>query len=95
MHFGPAQGSALVPKSVEVPWKSNQTLNPKKYVEKDVKFIAKSSEIDPKIGTKVNQKRPTDRNLRFLCFCKEYKVKIVFWDDHGHLNRPQNQQKLG
>ena len=34
MHFGPAQGSALVPKSVEVPWKSNQKLSPKNDVEK-------------------------------------------------------------
>ena len=90
MHFGPAQGSALVPKSVEVPWKSNQKLSPKNYVEKDVNFIAKSSEINAKIGPKVEQKCPTDRNLRFLCFCKDYNVKIVFWDDQGHRNRPQN-----
>ena len=90
MHFGPAQGSALVPKSVKVPWKSNEKLSPKNDVEKDVNFIAKSSEINAKIRPKVEQKCPTDRNLRFLCFCKGYNVKIVFWDDPGHRNRPQN-----
>ena len=93
MHLGAAQGSTLVPKSVKVPWKSNQKIGPKNYVEKVDILIGKSSQMYAKTGSKVEQRCRTNRNLRFLCFCKVYNVKIVFLDDHGHLNRPQNQQK--
>ena len=81
MHLGAAQGSTLVPKSVKVPWKSNQKVCPKSYVEQILILIKKSSQLDAKIGSKVEQTCRTNRNLRFLCFCKVYNVKFVFWDD--------------
>ena len=90
MHLGAAQGSTSVPKSAKVPWKSYQKINTKNDVEKVVILVRKSSQIYPKTCSKVEQTCRTNRNLRFLCFCKEYNVKIVFWDDQGHRNRPQN-----
>ena len=81
MRLGTAQGSTLVPKSVKVPWKSYEKINLKSDVEKVVIFIRKSSEIDAKMTPKVDHKCRTRRNLRFLYFCKEYNVKIVFGDD--------------
>ena len=91
MRLGTAQGSTLVPKSVKVPWKSYEKINLKSDVEKVVISIRKSSEIDAKMAPKVDQKCRTHRNLRFLYFCKEYNVKIVFWDDQCDLNWAQNQ----
>ena len=91
MRLGTAQGSTLVPKSVKVPWKSYEKINLKNDVEKVVIFIRKSFEIDAKMAPKVDQKCRTHRNLRFLYFCKEYNVKIVFWDDQCDLNWAQNQ----
>ena len=56
MHLGAAQGSTLVPKSVKVPWKSNEKINLKSDVEKVVICIRKSSEIDAKNNSNVEQK---------------------------------------
>ena len=75
MRLGTAQGSTLVPKSGKAPWKSYEKIYLKSDVEKVVIFIRKSSEIDAKIAPKCR----THRNLRFLYFCKEYNVKIVFY----------------
>ena len=90
VRLGSAQGSTLVPKSAKVPWKSDQTIGTKDDVGKGVILIRKASQIDAKTDSKVEQTCRTNRNLRFLCFCKEYNVKIVFWDDQGYLNRAQN-----
>ena len=91
--LGAAQGSTFAPKSVKVQWKSNQQIGLKNYVEKVDILIGKSSQMYAKTGSKVEQICRTNRNLRFLCFCKEYNVKIVFWDDQGHRNRSQNPSK--
>ena len=61
--------------------KTIKNINTKYYVEQVVIFIRKSSEIDAKMAPKVEQKCRTNRNSRFLYFCEEYNVKIVFWDD--------------
>ena len=81
MHLGAAQGSTLVPKSVKVPWKSKQENCAKSCVKQINILIENACQIDTKTGPKVEQTCRTNRNLRFLCFCKEYNVKIVFWED--------------
>ena len=91
IRFGAALGSTLVPKSVKVPWKSNPKIVPKNDVETIVSFICKSSEIYVKMLQEWNT------NVEHIGTCdfgfyKVYNVKIVFWNNHGHLNRSQNQQ---
>ena len=55
MCLGAAQGSTLVPKSVEVPWRNHEKILPKSDVEQIVIIIGKSSEIDAKMTPKVEQ----------------------------------------
>ena len=46
--------------------------------EKDANVMPKGSQNDAKMDAEINKKSMRFRNLRFLCFCREYNVKIVF-----------------
>ena len=56
----------------------------KKCVEKVCVFLGNCSQNDAKMGSKIDGKSTNFRNLRFLVFCREYNVKIVFLHDHGY-----------
>ena len=43
----------------------------------------KGSQIYAEIDVKIDDKSMRFRNLRFLVFCEEYNVKIVFLHDQG------------
>ena len=62
---------------------------PKKYR----KLMAKGSQNDAKMDAKIIEKSMRFRNLRFLGFCKEYKLKIVFLHDQGYQKQAKINQK--
>ena len=53
-------------------------------------FEGEGFQNDAKMDAKIIEKSMRFRNLRFLVFCKEYNVKIVFLHDQGY----QNQRKI-
>jgi len=56
-------------------------------VEKVCTFIRKCSLNDAKARSKINDQSMKIRNLRFLVFCGEYNVKIVFYMIRGIRNQ--------
>ena len=44
----------------------------------------KGSQIYAEIDVKIDDKSMRFRNLRFLDFCEEYNVKLLFSHDQGH-----------
>ena len=46
--------------------------------------MGKCSKNDAKTRSKINDKSMKIWNLRFLVFCEEYNVKIVFLHDQGY-----------
>ena len=48
--------------------------------------MRKCSQNDAKTMCEINDKSMNFRNLRFLVFCEEYNVKIVFSHDQGYQN---------
>ena len=53
-------------------------IDAKNDAEKDEKMMQKGSQNDAKMDAKMDKKSMRFQNLRFLCFCKEYNVKIGF-----------------
>jgi len=46
--------------------------------------MPKGSQNDAKMDAKIDENSMRFRNLRFLCFCREYNVKIVFLHEQGY-----------
>ena len=66
-------------------------------VEKVCTFIRTCSLNDAKARSNINDKSMKIRNLRFLVFCGEYNVKIVFYMSRGIRNQSkvdENQCKI-
>ena len=55
--------------------------------------MRKCSQNDAKTMSKINDKSIKFRNLRFLVFCEEYNVKIVFSHDQGYKINAKSMQK--
>ena len=49
---------------------------------------------DAKTRTKIDDKSMKFQNLRFLDFCEEYNVKLVFSHDQGYQKSIKNQSKI-
>ena len=56
----------------------------KSMLKKVRKLVGKLSENGAKMGSKIDEKASRFRNLRFIGFCREYNVKIVFLHDQGY-----------
>ena len=69
-------------------------LDAKFNVEKLWKCMRKCSQKDPKTMSKINDESMKFQNLRFLVFCEEYNVKIVFLHDQGYQESIKNQLKV-
>ena len=61
--------------------------------EKDEKIMPKGSQNDAKMDAKIDEKSIRFPNLRFLGFCREYNVKIVFLHDQGCQKSTKNPCK--
>ena len=48
----------------------------------------------PKMDAEIDDKSMWFRNLRFLCFCREYNVKIVFLHEQGYQKSTKNPSKI-
>ena len=70
--------------------KTNANFN----AEKLQTFMRKCSQNHAKTRPKINDKSMKFWNLRFLVFCEEYNVKIVFSHDQGSQKSIKNQQKI-
>ena len=55
----------------------------KKDAEKDEKMMPKGSQNDDKINAKMDKKSVGFRNLQLLCFCRVYKLKMVYFHQQG------------
>ena len=62
--------------------------------EKVWKCIRKCSQNDAKTMSNIDDKSMKFRNLRFLVFCEEYNVKIVFLHDQGYQKSIKSQSKI-
>ena len=60
-------------------------------VEKVWTFMRKCSQNDAKTVSKIDDESMNFRVLRFLVFCEEYNVKIVFLHDQGYQKSVKNQ----
>ena len=56
--------------------------------------MRKCFQNDAKTTSKINDKSMKFRNLRFLVFCEEYNVKIVFLHDQGYQKSIKSQSKI-
>ena len=56
--------------------------------------MAKGSQNDAKMDAKIIEKSMRFWNLRFLVFCKEYNLKIVFLHDQGYQKQAKINQNL-
>ena len=65
------------------PPKMPSKFDAKLYIEKVLTFMRKCVQNDAKTMSKIDDKSMTFRNPRFLVFCEEYNVKIVFLHDQG------------
>ena len=54
----------------------------------------KGSQIYAEIDVKIDDKSMRFRNLRFLDFCEEYNVKIVFLHDQGYQKSIKSQSTI-
>ena len=71
---------------MKILWKRSPKFDAKNDAEKDEKIMPKGFQNDDKIDAKMDKKSIGFRNLRFLCFCREYSVKIGFLHDLGARN---------
>ena len=67
----------------DVPSKLHSKINANIDVEKVWKIMRKCFQNDAKTMSEIDDKSMKFRNLRFLVFCEEYNVKIVFLHDQG------------
>ena len=63
-------------------------------VERVWNFMKKCFENDAKTRCKIDDKSMNFRNLRFLDFCEEYNVKIIFLRDLGHQKSIKNHSTI-
>ena len=59
-------------------------MDAKNDAEKESKMMPKGFQNDAKMDAKIDEKTMRFRNLRFLDFCEEYNVKLLFSHDQGH-----------
>ena len=57
-------------------------------------LVPKLYENGAKMGSKIHEKTSRFRNLRFIGFCREYNVKIVFLHDQGCQKSSKNLLKI-
>ena len=81
------------PKGSKNPEKKHPKIFEKMMPKKVTKCIPKAFQNDAKTDTKIIEKTMRFRNLRFLGFCKEYKLKIVFLHDLGNQKQAKIDQK--
>ena len=74
-----------------LPSKMPLNINAKVDGEKAWKFMRNCFQNDAKTTSKINDKSMKFRNLRFLVFCEEYNVKIVFSHDQESQKSIKNQ----
>ena len=55
--------------------------------------MRKCFQNDAKTRSKIDDKSMKFQNLRFLDFCEEYNVKIVFLHDQGYQKSIKNDEK--
>ena len=56
--------------------------------------MRKCYQNDAQMRSKINGKSMNFQNLRFLVFCEEYNVKIVFLHDQGYQKSIKSQSKI-
>ena len=56
--------------------------------------MRKCFQNDAKTMSKIHDKSMNFQNLRFLDFCEEYNVKIVFSHDQGYQKSIKNHRKI-
>ena len=56
--------------------------------------MRKCFQNDAKTRNKIDDKSMNFQNLRFLDFCEEYNVKIVFLHDQGYQKSITNRSKI-
>ena len=56
--------------------------------------MRKCFQNDAKTRSKIHDKSMNFQNLRFLDFCEEYNVKIVFSHDQGYQKSIKNHRKI-
>ena len=66
------------------PKKNIWKIDIKVYVEKEQTMRGKGFKTYVEIDVKIDDKSMRFRNLRFLDFCEEYNVKLLFSHDQGH-----------
>ena len=70
--------------------KTDEQTNAKFHVVKVWEIVRKCSQNDANMRSKINGKSMIFQNLRFLVFCEEYNVKIVFLHDQGYQKSIKN-----
>ena len=68
---------------MQFPLKMHPQIDTKIDVEKVCEIMRKCFQNDVKTRSKIDDKSMKFQNLRFLDFCEEYNVKIVFLHDQG------------
>ena len=91
MAYDSVKGSPNGAKSVK---KQNLKIDAKNDTEKDAKMMPKGSQNDAKMDAKIDEKSMRFRNLRFLCFCREYNVKIFFLQEQAYQKSTTNPSKI-